>query len=339
VHSAALRASGLVSQILTFSRKADVAYRPIDLTEIVSEHVRLLRETFPRTIEFQCDLDRTMASFAADPNQLQQVLMNLCVNARDVMTEGGILALRTYRVAGASLAATLNLNPQQDYACIEVRDTGPGIPPEIRARIFEPFFTTKQERGGTGLGLAVVYGIVLNHQGAIDIESGEEGGTTFRVYLPLISRAALQLHSSGVGGLADADVPRGTETVLVVEDEPALTDLLSMVLRSSGYTVMTARDGAEALDYVQREDVAFDAVLLDINMPRVSGIEVLRVLRDLRPEVAVIVVSGNLNPETLAQLEELGQPDAIDKPFEVVQVLRHLRRALDERVPEGLREE
>ncbi|HEX2101780.1 MAG TPA: PAS domain S-box protein [Candidatus Synoicihabitans sp.] len=328
VHSAALRAASLVSQILTFSRKTEVAYRPIDLNEIVSEHARLVRETFPRAIELRCELEPTLASFAADPNQLQQVLMNLCVNARDVMPAGGVLTMRTSRVSGASLAA-LNVDVGQDFACIEVLDTGPGMSPDVRARIFEPFFTTKQETGGTGLGLAVVYGVVLNHRGAIDVDTRVGEGTAFRVYLPMISRAALQAPPAAVVDLKQAELPRGSERVLIVEDEPALVDLLSMVLQSAGYSVHALTDGAAALDYVMRGGVEFDAVLLDINMPRISGIEVLRVLRRQRPQTPVVVVSGNLTPDVLAQLHEIGQKDAVDKPFDVVALVKRLRAALD----------
>ena len=290
--------------------------------------MRLLRETFPRTIEFRCELDRALASFAADPNQLQQVLMNLCVNARDAMPGGGVLILRTSRVAGSTLTAH-PVDHAQDYACIEVEDTGPGMPPQVKARIFEPFFTTKQDAGGTGLGLAVVYGVVLNHKGAIEVDTGENEGTRFRVYLPLLSRASQQALPASAHQLAAADLPRGTERVLIVEDEPALVDLMSMLLRSSGYIVQAVGDGAEALDLVMQSDADFDAVLLDINLPRTSGVEVLRILREQRPHVPVVVVSGNLTPEVIHQLQEMGQTDLVDKPFDVLQLVKRLRLVLD----------
>ena len=328
VHTAALRASGLVSQILTFSRKTEVSYRPIDLNEVIVEHVRLLRETFPRTIEFRCELDRTLATFAADPNQLQQVLMNLCVNARDVLPNGGTLTLRTSRVSGTSLIAH-PVDHAQDFACIEVEDTGPGMSNEVKARIFEPFFTTKQDSGGTGLGLAVVYGVVLNHKGAIEVHTTEGRGTRFCVYLPLLSRASQQAISSQLDQLAAADLPRGTERILIVEDEPALVDLMSMLLRSSGYTVQAIPDGAEALSHVLRSDTQFDAVLLDLNLPGASGTEVLKLLRQQRPKVPVVVVSGNLTPDIITQLHDLGQRDYVDKPFDVLQLVKRVRTVLD----------
>jgi two-component system, cell cycle sensor histidine kinase and response regulator CckA len=331
VHAAALRAAALVGQILTFSRKTEVAYRPIDLNEIVAEHVRLMRETFPRAIELRSELDHTLASFAADQNQLQQVLMNLCVNARDVMLNGGVLILRTSRVAGGQLSAH-KIDLTQDYACLEVEDTGPGMTPEVKARIFEPFFTTKQDAGGTGLGLAVVYGVVLNHKGAIEVDSTPGEGTRFRVYLPLVSRASHQPQPGQAEMLSDANLPRGSESILIVEDEPALVDLLSMLLRSAGYTVYTAGDGAAALEYVMRGDLDFQGVLLDINLPRVSGVDVLKVLRKQRPKTSVIVVSGNLTPEIVEELQGLGQSEIVDKPFDVLQLMKRLRLVLDARV-------
>lgn len=328
VHTAALRAAGLVSQILTFSRKADVAYRPIELDQLINEHVRLLRETFPRTIEFACELEPTLPSFAADPNQLQQVLMNLCVNARDAMPDGGIITIRTSRIGGTDLAR-LNVDTTQDYACIEVSDTGVGMLPEVKARIFEPFYTTKHESGGTGLGLAVAYGVVANHHGGIDVESTMGKGTTFRVYLPLISRAAMSTAQVPADILSDADIPRGDEQVLVIEDEPALVDLMSMLLRAGGYGVHAISDGTEALDYVLRGGSEFDAVLLDINMPGISGLEVLKVLRQQRPSTPVLIVSGNLTPEVMAKIQAIGTVEVVDKPFDVVHLSKRLRAVLD----------
>jgi two-component system, cell cycle sensor histidine kinase and response regulator CckA len=326
VHAAALRAAGLVSQILTFSRKTDAVYRPIDLNAVITDHVGMLRETFPRTIEFDCVLDPMLESFAADPNQLQQVLMNLCVNARDAMPEGGRLLLRTTRVSGSALTA-YPVNHAQDFVCIEVKDTGSGIPPDVRARLFEPFFTTKQESGGTGLGLAVVYGVVLNHQGAIEVDSPEGEGTTFRVYLPLLSRAP-QHEPLPFDRLAALDLPRGTERVLIVEDEPAIVDLMSRLFASTGYTVQAVTDGAAALDVVHSA-VPFDVVLLDLDLPRMSGLDVLRALREQWPQVPVLVVSGNLTGDVVTQLQDIGQNELIDKPFDVLQLVKRLRLVLD----------
>ncbi|HEY0947097.1 MAG TPA: PAS domain S-box protein [Opitutaceae bacterium] len=330
VHGAAQRAAGLVRQILTFSRKTEVSYRPVDLNELIGELVGMLAATFPRTIEFRSELEDTLPAFAADPNQLQQVIMNLCVNARDAMPDGGVLTLRTRRVPGAALEA-LHGDPQHDYAAVSVGDTGCGIPLEVRSRIFEPFFTTKQGHGGTGLGLAVVYGIVLNHHGLLDVESAPGEGTTFHVYLPLAARAA--------GGPVpepsrSQTFPPGKEDILIVEDEPSLRDLLGTVLRACGYRVHAVSDGAEAASFILGNPQVIDAVLLDLNLPRIHGIEILKTIRQSRPGARVIVLSGNLTPESRQELRALGQTEFLDKPYDLEVLAGRLRAVLDGEVDE-----
>lgn len=326
VHEAALRASSLVAQILSFSRKTELSYRAVQVNSLVNELVGMFAETFPRNIELVRELDETLQAFSADPDQIRQVLLNLCVNARDAMEGGGTLTITTGRVYGQEIA-NLKVDPTQDYAHIRVADTGSGMSPEVRARMFEPFFTTKHDHGGTGLGLAVVYGIVVNHQGMLDIETTPGQGTVFHVYLPFKVRAEERLAHSLAS--VQAHVPPGIEHILLVEDEQPIQDMLGMVMRNAGYSVQSAMDGAEAIERIIKAEARLDLVVLDLNMPRLGGIDVLKVLRAHWPQVPVLVITGNLNAVIAEELKKLGQEDVIEKPFEITTFGMHLRRLLD----------
>ncbi len=327
VHAAALRAASLVGQIRAFSMKSEVAYRAVQINGIVRELVGLINETFPRGIELALELDEALESFAADPDQIRQVLLNLCVNARDAMPQGGRLTVGTARVPGRELGA-LGVDPAIDYVLLRVADTGVGMTPEVKARAFEPFFSTKQESGGTGLGLATVYGNVRNHQGAVELESEPGVGTVFKIYLPLRARVDERPALSGGAG-EPPRVPSGEERVLVVEDEPSIQDMLGIVLRKAGYQVETAFNGAEALDKLLQHGDTLDLVVLDLNMPRIGGIDVLRTLRGRWPGLPVLVISGNLNAHATAELEQLGQRHMLGKPFELGEFGRVMRSILD----------
>ncbi len=330
VHAAAMRAASLVGQIRAFGMKSELSYRPVRLNEIVSELAGLINETFPRSIDLRLELDESLECFSADPDQLRQVLLNLCVNARDAMPEGGLLTIGTGRVPGAQLAAH-GLDPTLDYALLRVTDTGTGMSPEVKARVFEPFFTTKQDSGGTGLGLATVYGNVRNHQGAIELDTAPGEGASFRLYLPLRVRA--DETASGAGAMGEgAALPRGTERVLVVEDEAPLQDLLGVALRSAGYQVESAMNGVEAIDRLLRGSEKIDALVLDLNMPRLGGIEVLKITRERWPEVPVLVMSGNLGAGLSAELQRDERQVVIGKPFDLPEFGRALRALLDKTV-------
>jgi PAS domain S-box-containing protein len=327
VQAASQRASGLVRRILTFSRKAEVSFRPVSVNRLILELGRLFSETFPRTIVFEYRLDETLPTLSADQNQLQQILLNLCVNARDAMREGGRITLVTGRRSGEQLVR-LGGEPTKEYMMIRVTDTGCGMPESVRSRIFEPFFTTKHDSGGTGLGLSVVYGAVAHHRGLIDVESREGAGTTFSVFLPMTGRESAD-STAETGGVAE--IPTGTESVLVVEDELALRTLLRVSLEAKGYRVRTVADGGEALELLLGAPGRIDAVVLDLNLPRVSGVEVYPTIRRLVPDAAVLVLSGNVSAEARAELESSGQPVFLSKPCRLGELGRQLRRALDGR--------
>ncbi len=335
VHDAAVRAAGLVGQILTFSRKAEVAYKPVRIDDVVHELMGMFAETFPRTIELRREVDPGIEPILADPNQMRQLLVNLCVNARDAMPDGGVLTVATRRMPGVNVALP-KADPEQEYLCIDVSDTGCGMSEDVRGRIFEPFFTTRQGDGGTGLGLAVVYGVVANHHGLVGVDSEPGRGTTFHVYLPL-RRPAAEDTQAIIGG-RDVHVPPGSERVLLVDDEAAILELLGTVLGNAGYRVQTAMDGAEAIEILlSGASIPPDAIVLDLNMPRMSGLDVLRIAASNLPEVPVLVTSGNLTPVAVAEIEKLGYGEPLTKPFELKAFGEGLRALLDrgKRAPAG----
>lgn len=321
IKRAAERATGLVRQILTFSRKAEVCLVPLDLNQHLKDLVKLLAETFPRNITFNFALEENLPPLLADPNQLQQIVLNLCVNARDAMPNGGTITLTTQHLSGAAVPAAMP--SRRPCACLRVTDTGTGMPPEVRERIFEPFFTTKGANKGTGLGLAVVYGIVASHEGCIDVESEVGVGSTFRVCLPF-AEACLPSAMAA----RPAEFPGGTESILVIDDEAALRQLLETSLSRKGYSVTTARDGLEAIDILGRMEQRFDIVLLDMNMPGATGIEVLKVLKITHPDTRVLVITGHLTPEARAEFEALGQRNFLRKPYTLDELGRQIRAAL-----------
>lgn len=326
IHRAAQRASGLVRQILTFSRKNEVRYAPFDLNQHVRDLVALLAETFPRTVAFNVRLADKLPPLLADQNQVQQILLNLCVNARDAMASGGTITVSTELRHGSDLANITGVDPRKSYACLRVADTGTGITPAVRARLFEPFFTTKPGSQGTGLGLAVVYGIVTSHKGFIDVESTPGVGSTFMAGLPL-AEEIISMPALITGG----DFPGGTETVLVVDDEISLRHLLEATLISKGYRVVTAANGLDAIEYLGHPANPVDAVLLDLNMPGANGVDVFKVIRLGRPDIKVLILSGNLTREARLELQGLGQNNFIQKPYALDDVGRHLRALLDKK--------
>jgi two-component system cell cycle sensor histidine kinase/response regulator CckA len=322
IKRAAERATGLVRQILTFSRKTEVRVAAVDLNQHVRDLIALLAETFPRNITFQFAFDESLAKLLADQNQLQQIVLNLCVNARDAMPNGGTITLATSRLEGEAIPGAMLR--RQPCACLKISDTGTGMPAHVRERIFEPFFTTKGVNKGTGLGLAVVYGIVASHEGSIDVESTVGEGTTFRVCLPFAEAHMPSAPTATKPG----EFPGGTESVLVVDDEAPLRQLLETSLSRKGYTVTTAGDGLEAIDLLGRGDKKFDVVLLDLNMPGATGVEVLKVLKATQPSAKVLVLTGHLTPESRTEFEQLGQHQFVRKPYTLDALGRQIRAVL-----------
>lgn len=322
IKRAAQRASGLVRQILTFSRKAEVRFTPLDLNQVARDLTTLLAETFPRNLTFNFALEDKLPPLLADQNQLQQIVLNLCVNARDAMPDGGSITLTTSRVANTQLPA--GLRHDRSYACLAVADTGTGMTPEVRARIFEPFFTTKAVNKGTGLGLAVVYGIVASHEGTIIVESQPGQGSTFKVFLPLAEVAAVPAVVTRAG-----DFPGGHESILVVDDEAPLRLLLEAALARKGYKITSSADGLDAIEKLTSRERNFDAVLLDLNMPGAGGVDVYRVIKATKPDLKVLVLTGHLTTKAKAEFEQMGQRDFLRKPYTLDELGRQLRALLE----------
>jgi len=326
IFKAGQRAVGLVRQILTFSRKVETQLAPLDLNQLVRELGGMLQETFPRTIVFDFHLAPALPPLLADQNQVQQILMNLCVNARDAMPQGGTLTLSTEQIAGRDLGR-LAADHTRDYQCIRIRDTGVGIPPEVQQRIFEPFFTTKEKGSGTGLGLAVVEGIVSRHGGFIDLHSSPGQGSVFSIYMP----EADQPPAAAPDRPAAAAIHPRTGRVLIVEDEESLRNLTQGVLEARGFTVRTVDDGAKALDFLDLHAREIDCVILDVNMPRLNGVSVFQVIRQKYSNLGVIVVSGYLSTEIKQQFIDLGQDTFIHKPFRVDDIITKVQQVLTAR--------
>lgn len=322
IHRATRRASGLVNQILTFSRKNDPRFSAVDLNQLVRELIALMAETFPRTVSFNLELCDHLPPLAADPNQLQQVVLNLCVNARDAMPNGGVITLSTR----SEIVEESDEAPAGAFACLQVSDTGTGMPPEVRARIFEPFFTTKAAQEGTGLGLAVVYGIVSGHRGSITVDSTPDQGSTFTVKLPFGS-----ITPAGSTPPMPTAFPGGNELLLIVDDEAALRSLLASSLGAKGYRTTSTANGREAIALLSDPTRYYDAVVLDLNLPGASGLEVLATIRAHRPELKILVTSGHITAEARAAFEAHGSSSLVPKPYALDDVGRRLRALLDGR--------
>jgi PAS domain S-box-containing protein len=323
------RGASVVRQLLTLARKTESHLASADVNDIVSALANLLKQTFPKTIDISVELRPKLPAVMADPNQISQALLNLCVNARDAMSNGGKLKLRTKVVNGGQVQNTKAQGTW--YICIEVADTGTGIDENIRNRVFEPFFTTKGVGEGTGLGLAMVYGIVKNHNGLVDVESESKHGTIFRLYIPVApsEEKAITHESSGTAKVCGPQRSDGRRTLLLVEDEQAMVLLLTRTLSNHGYHVLAALDGEEAIDVYRRHKNDIDIVLLDIGLPKVAGWDVILKLKEENPNVNIVVASGYIDPAFKAKMHHVGVNDFIPKPYTPDTILEALQAILE----------
>ena len=303
---AAQQAADLTKQMLGFARRQPLRTTTVDLNALVRESIGMLRRTIdPRiTIRFQPADD--LRPVAADPVQVQQVLMNLCLNARDAMPEGGALTLETTNAPAPGADG-----PARELVRLSVTDTGVGMTDEIKAKVFDPFFTTKGVGQGTGLGLAVVYGVAKAHGGWVDVESAPGAGSRFDVYLPCGQTTEDRVAQSDAG--RHAVRKGGGETVLLADDEPAVRELAKMSLEMAGYRVLVACDGAEAVDVFRAAKGQVALAVLDASMPRMSGQQVFEVIRQIDPAVKVLFASG-YHSSALAPAGA-GNTRALNKPY------------------------
>jgi signal transduction histidine kinase/CheY-like chemotaxis protein len=321
---AAERAAALTGQLRLFTRQEEGERRTVQLNSVVKETRDLLERSIPKEITIELRLASELWAVKADPSQISQVLVNLCVNARDAMPDGGTLTLETRNVTLDEEYAQAILEAQPGrYVCLGVSDTGCGMSSEVQARLFEPFFTTKEVGKGTGLGLSVVYGIVKRHGGFINVYSQEGRGSTLHVYLPAIELAVEEREVEGL------ELPTGTETILLVDDEEMVRELGQRVLEFCSYTVLIAEDGVQALEVYQAHQGEIALVVLDVIMPRMGGLECLRRLLELIPQVKVLVSTGYMAKGLAQELVAEGALEVVEKPFRVRDFATAVRTALD----------
>jgi CheY-like chemotaxis protein len=317
-----------VRQLLTIARKSETHLAPTNISDIVLTLNDLIK-TFPKNITVSLNLDTRLMPVLADRNQMSQVLLNICLNARDAMPAGGQLTIQTEKIDAVEMRERHQVEAASGaYVCIRISDTGIGITEEVRARMFEPFYTTKGISEGTGLGLAIVYGIVKEHNGFIEVESELRQGTTFRVYLPVLESADTPVPKENKKQ-ASAKLEHRRGTILVVEDEEPLVRLLNKVLPREGYQVFAATDGEQGLDVYQDHKSEIDIVLLDLGLPKMTGMDVIPKLREQNPDVNIVIATGYLEPELKAELLRAGVRECIYKPYLLNEVLEKLDAVLE----------
>jgi PAS domain S-box-containing protein len=323
------RGASTVRQLLAVAKVSAVRFEQVDLNNALQQLKALLSGTLPRTIDIGLDLDPGVASVLADPNQINQVLLNICVNARDAMPEGGELLLKTGTIAGAELQAHFQNVKEKTYAYITVKDAGLGMDEATKSRIFEPFFTTKEQGQGTGLGLSVAYGIVTNHAGFIDVTSEPGYGTTFRIYLPLADNQT---------DLVGLDRPRGRQelgsiavqghVVLFVEDEIRQLELMRRTLEKAGYRVLVATDGVEAVETFLRHKDEISVVVLDLGLPKLNGWEALKKMRKADPTLKPILASGYISHDMESAMDQGELSALLMKPYQPDEIIEQVSLAV-----------
>jgi CheY-like chemotaxis protein len=324
---AAARAAALTRQLLTFSRKQAMQPRDIDANEVVKNMGRMLRRVLREDMKLELRYAPSGAPIHGDVGMIEQVVVNLVVNARDAMPAGGKLAVEISCVEIGAAAARLSPHARAgNFVRLEVSDTGTGIPPEVLPKIFEPFFTTKEVGKGTGLGLANVYAIVNQHSGWVDVHTQLGHGTSFQVYLPRRDLSTLAL----VAGTAVIELPRGTETLLFVEDDLLIRLVMEPLLVRQGYTVLTAADAKAALEIWQRQQADVHLLLTDIVLPNgMDGYQLATRLHQEKPGLPVIYTSGYLNEVADRKILLREGINFLAKPFDPSRLLNTLRVRLD----------
>ena len=325
IEGSAERGAGIVKQVLTFARGVEGERVLLQPKHLLGELAKIMSQTFPRNIDIQTQFPTDLWTVTGDATQIHQVLLNLCVNARDAMAEGGTLTLAGENVDVDAHFASTNPGAQLGaHVVFRVSDTGMGMKPETMERIFDPFFTTKEVGKGTGLGLATVIGIVKSHGGFLNLQSEVGVGTTFRVFLPATRDAQVEAGREELGPVAAGR----DQLVLVVDDEAAIREALVRTLKANGYQAYTAEDGTDALAlyFQRRKEIA--VVLTDLSMGGMDGIELTRALRKLNPDVRVIASSGHFQKENMTILSGLGVKHFLDKPYSADKLLRALSDAL-----------
>ena len=326
VFKAGLRGRTLIKQMLTFSRKTEQDKKPLRLSTIVEETMKLLRASIPTTISIRLDIRSKWGLVFADPTQMEQVLMNLCTNAAHAMQEkGGTLHVGLSEVSISESDKNPHGITPGPYLRLLVRDTGTGIAPDIIDRIFDPFFTTKKQEEGTGLGLSVVHGIVTQHDGYVTVESEPGTGSAFTVYLP-------KLTEEGSSDAVDPDrhIPTGSERILFVDDEAALAEMAREILGGLGYHVTVKTSSAEAIALLRSDPTKFDLVITDQTMPEMTGVELAKESLAIRPDMPIIMCTGHSQLVDADKARMAGIKAFAMKPLTKREIARTIRKVLDE---------
>jgi signal transduction histidine kinase/CheY-like chemotaxis protein len=323
---AGMRARDLVKQILTFSRRTARNLNPVQVGIVVMEAMRLMKPALPSTIEIQMNIT-SEAFVEGDPTQIHQIVMNLCTNAYQAMKErGGVLQVAAEDVLlPDGIEQDSWFLPPGRYAAIRVSDTGDGIPEAIRKRIFEPYFTTRDMGEGTGLGLSTVHGILKAHGGGLVLETEVGKGTTFHVYLPVLDRVEPPVENREFSGSL-----RGTERILFVDDEAALIEIAEEALEELGYRVTASKNPSEALEIFRSDSSAFDILITDMTMPRLTGIQLAVEVRSIRPDIPVILCTGYRQVAKPEDLEAAGIGRIVPKPASSKDLARAIRSLMDQ---------
>lgn len=320
------RAAALTKQLLIFSRREESRLEPLELNEVVRQAQKTLARTIPESIAAELRLSADLRSIDGDAVQLEHVLFNLGINAKDAMPNGGkiVIGTRNIRLDEAFCRSHVGVKPGA-YVELSFTDTGHGMDRDTLERIFEPFYTTKGVGSGIGLGLAIVYGIVQSHRGIILCESSPAAGTTFRIYLPVQERAGAAPEKEA---RKKADY-RGAETIIIVDDEPDILDIGQNTLEQFGYTVLMARSGEEAVETYARRGREIDLVILDLGMPGMGGEKCLQELLTMNPSVKVLIASGYAATQTVQGILEAGATGFMAKPYRLEDMLKKVREVLD----------
>lgn len=315
---AAERGAAIAKQLLVFARSTDTDIQPLQVGTIVKQVRKMLETTMPKNISVETKVDAINEWINGDQCQLYQVLLNLAINAKDAMPDGGLLTIEVLNEKGRGAI--------DEFVVIKVTDTGTGIPGAIIQRVFDPFFTTKEIDKGTGLGLSIVHGVIKNHGGHVKVESKLGQGASFKIYLPAIK------YSAAIDKQADdehTDSVGGSEWILVVDDEEMLRQVLVKALSAYGYSVLEAENGAEALSIYEKNTDKLHLVITDIDMPRMSGEDLCLKIKDRNPQSKVIVETGHTDRDVRDRMLSLGVQGFIQKPFSLEEILKTVRQVLD----------
>ena len=324
---ASRRAADLTGQLLAFSRQQVLQPKVIDLNEVIAEMNEMVSRLIGEDVELEVQHNPGLGAVKADPGQVQQVMMNLAVNARDAMPEGGRLTIATENVfieTPKSDGPYASI-PVGKYVLVSLSDTGTGMSEEVRAKLFEPFFTTKEQGKGTGLGLSTVYGIVRQSGGEVTVESAIDHGSTFRVFLPLVENESVEAPFAPV----EESNPAGTETILLVEDDETVRELAVEILSMNGYTLIEARNGVEALTIFDERRDEIDLVVTDVVMPQMGGRELAEKILERDPEMGVLFLSGYTNIAIAEQGLTVEEWNFLQKPFSPVVLATKVRTLID----------